>query len=53
MSSASVQKAPNQKSNTKSQQKLIQDQNYSNEIFFGLLSTVESIVLKHKGIHQT
>lgn len=33
-----------QRHGQKNEQKVIQDQNFSNEIFFGILSTIESIV---------
>lgn len=39
----------NTRQSTRSEQKLIQDQNYSNEIFYGLLSTLESIALYYQG----
>lgn len=37
------------KQSQKNTQKLIQDQNYSNEIFFGVLSTIESLTLHYQG----
>ena len=38
-----------QRHGQRNEQKLIQDQNFSNEIFFGLLSTIESIAIHHQG----
>ena len=39
----------NSKQGQRNEQKLIQDQNYSNEIFFGMMSTLESMVQHFQG----
>lgn len=41
--------AGSQKNAQKNEQKIIQDQNFSNEIFFGILSTIESMMLHYQG----
>lgn len=46
------QSSQNHRQHGRTEQKLIQDQNYSNEIFYGLLSTLESIVMFYQGRAQ-
>jgi hypothetical protein len=42
----------NTKSKQVNTQKLVQDQNYSNEIFYGIMSTLESMVQHYQGRSQ-
>jgi hypothetical protein len=42
----------NTKSKQVNTQKLVQDQNYSNEIFYGIMSTLESMVQHYQGGSQ-
>lgn len=43
----------NSKQSLKSQQKLVQDTNYDNHMFYGILSVVESLILYYQNRHNS